>query len=102
MTVAHSGLLKRSFRKQYPVAVRGAGVYLYDADGNRYLDFSGSAAVNFIGHGNQAVAAAISQQLSELAFVHSSQFVTPIAEQFAREVLAFAGPNFQDGAVFFT
>jgi len=26
--------------------MRGEGVYVWDADGNRYLDFSGSAAVN--------------------------------------------------------
>ena len=96
-----SGLLTRLFRKQYPVAVRGEGVYIYDATGRRYLDFSGSAAVNFIGHGDQRVAAAIVDQLKQLEFVHSSQFVTPIAQQFAEEVLAFAGPNFAGGGVFF-
>ncbi len=97
----HPGLLTRSMRKTYPVAVRGEGVWIYDASGNRYLDFAGSAAVNFIGHGNQDVAAAIGKQLSQLEFVHSSQFVTPIAQQFADEVLDFAGPNFAGGAVFF-
>src|SRR5438270_4773738 len=98
----HSGLLTRSFRKTYPVAVRGEGPWIYDADGHRYLDFSGSAAVNFIGHGNPLVATAIGDQLKQLEFVHSSQFVTRIAQQFADEVLAFAGPNFAGGAVFFT
>ncbi|HXB99351.1 MAG TPA: hypothetical protein VNU74_03055, partial [Terriglobales bacterium] len=44
-------VLRRSFRKSYPMAVRGEGVYVWDSDGHRYLDFSGSAAVNFIGHG---------------------------------------------------
>ena len=37
-------VLRRSFRKRYPVAVRGEGVYVWDTGGNRYLDFSGSAA----------------------------------------------------------
>jgi adenosylmethionine-8-amino-7-oxononanoate aminotransferase len=97
----HSGLLTRSLRKQYPVAVRGDGVWIYDADGKRYLDFSGSAAVNFIGHGNQQVAEATAAQLRKLEFAHSSQFVTPVAQEFADEVMSFAGPNFAGGAVFF-
>ncbi|HUN87879.1 MAG TPA: aspartate aminotransferase family protein [Terriglobales bacterium] len=98
----HPGLLTRSLRKTYPIAVRGEGIYICDADGRRYLDFSGSAAVNFIGHGNPQVADTIAEQLQQLEFVHSSQFVTPVAQQFAEEVLSFAGPNFDGGAVFFT
>jgi len=46
-----SALLHRSLNKRYPVANRGEGVYLEDASGKLYIDFSGSAAVNFIGHG---------------------------------------------------
>ncbi|HVZ18597.1 MAG TPA: aminotransferase class III-fold pyridoxal phosphate-dependent enzyme [Terriglobales bacterium] len=97
----HSALLTRSLSKQYPVAVRGEGPWIFDESGNRYLDFCGSAAVNFIGHGVPAIAEAVAEQLKELEFVHSSQFVTPIAQRFADEVLAFAGPNFAGGAVFF-
>ena len=97
----HSGLLTRSFRKQYPVAVRGEGAWICDAGGTRYLDFSGSAAVNFVGHGLTSVAKAISDQLEQIEFVHSSQFVTPISQRFADEVLGFAGPTFAGGAVFF-
>lgn len=100
--MTRSSLLPRSFRRTYPIAVRGEGVWLFDSEGHRYLDFAGSAAVNFIGHGDARVAAAIAEQLTQLEFVHSSQFVTPIAQKFANEVLEFAGPNFADGAVFFT
>jgi len=39
--------------------VRGEGVYLWDAQGKKYLDFSGSAVVNFIGHGNAEIVSAI-------------------------------------------
>lgn len=97
-----SGLLHRSLNKAYPVAARGEGVYLWDADGKRYLDFSGSAAVNFIGHGSPEVADAIAEQAAKLEFVHSSQFTTDIAELFAEELLQFAGPSFFGGRVFFT
>ncbi len=94
--------LRRSFRKPYPIAVRGEGVYVWDTDGNRYLDFSGSAAVNFIGHGVREIADAMAEQAGQLEFVHTSQFTTPVAEEFALELLDFAGDHFRGGAVYFT
>ena len=77
-------------------------MYLWDSAGKRYLDFSGSAAVNFIGHGIPDIPQAMAAQAKDLEFVHSSQFTTPIAEQYAEELLNFAGPNFAGGGVFFT
>jgi adenosylmethionine-8-amino-7-oxononanoate aminotransferase len=82
--------------------VRGEGVYVWDTEGKRYLDFSGSAAVNLIGHGVQEITSAMTEQASQLEFVHTSQFTTPIAEEYARELLDFAGENFRGGAVYFT
>jgi adenosylmethionine-8-amino-7-oxononanoate aminotransferase len=95
-------VLRRSFRKSYPIAVRGEGVYVWDTDGHRYLDFSGSAAVNFIGHGVREITDAMAGQARQLEFVHSSQFTTKVAEEFAQELLDFAGENFAGGAVYFT
>jgi adenosylmethionine-8-amino-7-oxononanoate aminotransferase len=92
----------RSFRKSYPQAVRGEGVYIWDTDGERYLDFSGQAAVNFIGHGVPAISEAVAAQASQLEFVHSSQFTTPVAEDYAAELLEFAGNHFRGGCVYFT
>lgn len=100
--VSRSALLHRSFRKAFPPAVRGEGVYLWDAQGKRYLDLAGSAAVNFIGHGVAEVPAAMIAQARQLEFVHSGQFSTPVAEEYAAELLDFAGENFRGGAVFFT
>jgi hypothetical protein len=87
--------------RDYPAAVRGEGTYLWDSSGKRYLDFAGSAAVNFIGHGVREVGRAMARQAAELEFVHSSQFVTPLAEEFALELLEFAGPRFRGGRVYF-
>jgi adenosylmethionine-8-amino-7-oxononanoate aminotransferase len=97
-----SAILRRSYRKAFPTVVRGEGVYLWDVDGKRYLDFAGSAAVNFIGHGVREISAAMAEQGRQLEFVHSSQFTTPVAETYARELLEFAGENFRGGGVFFT
>ncbi len=77
-------------------------MYVWDGDGKRYLDFSGSAAVNFIGHGVSEIAAAMAEQAGKLEFVHTSQFTTAVAEEYAEELLAFAGENFRDGSVYFT
>jgi len=93
--------LRRSFRKSLPSAVRGDGAYLWDANGKQYLDFSGSAAVNFIGHGVNEIVTAMTDQARGLEFIHGSQFTTPIAEQYASELLQFAGDNFREGAVYF-
>ena len=84
------------------MAVRGESVWLYDASGNKFLDFASSAVVNFIGHSDPAIVHAMTEQASRLEFAHSSNFTTEVAEQFAHELLDFAGPAFRDGAVFFT
>ncbi len=99
---SYSAILRRSFRKAFPPAVRGEGVYLWDARGKQYLDFSGSAAVNFIGHGVAEIAAAMAAQAKQVEFVHSSQFTTPVAEEYAAELIDFAGENFEGGCVYFT
>ena len=97
-----SAVLRRSFRRAFPSAVRGEGVYVWDSEGKRYLDLAGSAAVNFIGHGVAEIAVLMAEQASKLEFVHTSQFTTPVAEEYAEELRAFAGENFRDGSVYFT
>ena len=58
--------------------------------------------MNFIGHGVVEIAAAMAAQGKLLEFVHSSQFTTPVAEEYAVELLDFAGKNFEGGCVYFT
>lgn len=94
--------MRRSFLRDFPAAVRGEGVWIWDATGKKYLDFSGSAAVNFIGHGVKEISDAMAKQASQLEFVHTSQFTTPIAEDYAEQLLDFSGPNFAGGAVYLT
>lgn len=40
---------------QMPTAVAGAGCYIIDADGKRYLDGSGGAAVSCLGQDRKSV-----------------------------------------------
>src|SRR5947209_4840397 len=56
-----------------PIAVKyGEGVYLYDYDGKRYLDFSSGLMNVNIGHGNQRVTAAVMEQMQKVSYVTPS------------------------------
>ena len=53
-----------------PIAVKYAeGVYLYDYDGKRYIDFSSGLMNVNIGHGNQRITNAVVKQMQEVAYV---------------------------------
>jgi taurine--2-oxoglutarate transaminase len=53
-----------------PLAVKYAeGVYLYDYEGKRYLDFSSGLMNVNIGHGNQRVTDAVARQMKEVSYV---------------------------------
>src|ERR1700733_3167933 len=93
----------RNFLKRYPQATRGEGCFVYTDDGRRFLDASGGAAVVTIGHGVKEVAQAMADQASRLAYVHSSQFHTEVAEKLARRILALAPEGMRArGRVYFT
>ncbi|MDX2048791.1 MAG: aminotransferase class III-fold pyridoxal phosphate-dependent enzyme [Chitinophagaceae bacterium] len=56
-----------------PIAVKyGEGVYLYDYDGKRYIDFSSGLMNVNIGHGNQRVTEAAVRQMQEVSYVTPS------------------------------
>ena len=57
--------------KPYPVAfTHGQGVWLFDEQGNRYLDALSGIAVCGLGHANQALASALHEQANKL--IHTS------------------------------
>ena len=66
-----------------PVAVCGEGIFLIDAEGRRYIDACGGAAVSCLGHGHPAVIAAIAEQAARLEYVHTGFFTTQPAEELA-------------------
>ncbi len=56
-----------------PIAVKyGEGVYLYDYEGKRYIDFSSGLMNVNIGHGNQRVTQAVVEQMQQIAYVTPS------------------------------
>lgn len=94
-----SSVFYRSPTQPPRTAVRGAGVYLYDAQGQRYLDGSGGAAVSCLGHGHPQVIAAIQVQAAELPYAHTAFFTSAAAEQLADMLIRRAPTGF--GKVYF-
>ena len=74
-----------------PVAFqRGEGVWLFDEQGNRYLDALSGIAVCGLGHAHPAVAAAVAEQAGRL--VHTSNlYQVPLQERLAAELCRIAG-----------
>jgi len=77
-----------------PRIVRGAGSYVYDAAGRKYLDGSGGPAAFSIGHGNREVNAAIAAQLEKVACGYRYLFTSEPLEQLTSLLLARCGPQF--------
>ena len=71
-----------------PIAVKyGEGVYLYDYDGKRYIDFSSGLMNVNIGHGDQRITAAVVKQMQEVSYVTPS-CVTKVRGELGKKLAA--------------
>ncbi len=73
-------------------AVRGAGVYLYDESGKRYLDFSSGIAVTSTGHSHPKWVQAVQEQAAILAHC-SNLYGIPGQQKLADRLVTKAGPG---------
>ena len=89
--------LMNTFGPPKLVLVKGEGPYVWDAEGNRYLDLLGGIAVNALGHGHPALVAAVTEQLGTLGHV-SNFFATVPQVTLAERLLDLLGV---EGKVFF-
>ncbi|HXY29344.1 MAG TPA: acetylornithine transaminase [Gemmatimonadaceae bacterium] len=75
------------YRRAPMELVRGKGVWLFDADGNRYLDFTSGIGVNALGYGDEALAGAMREAMSG-GLVHvSNLFRTAPGRELAAALL---------------
>jgi adenosylmethionine-8-amino-7-oxononanoate aminotransferase len=89
-----TNVIYRDLNNAYPTIVRGEGIYLFDAAGNRWIDGSGgSAAVTAIGHGVDEVVDVIAAQAKKLAYAPMHVFSTEAIEDCARLVIEEFAPN---------
>lgn len=98
----YTGSVMNTFGTPQRVLTRGEGCFVWDADGNRYLDLLGGIAVNSLGHGHPDLVKAVSRQASELIHV-SNFFATPPQVELAERLDAMVcGGSDQQARVFFT
>ena len=73
----------------------GKGVYLFDFEGNRYIDAISSWWVNIFGHANPRINNRIKEQLDTLEHVILAGFTHEPAVTLAKRLVALTPPNLQ-------
>lgn len=58
-------------------AERGEGIYVFDRDGKRYIDFSSQLMCVNIGHGDKRIRDAVVKQMDELSYVYPGMATEP-------------------------
>lgn len=85
-----AGLLLPTYERFPVLFERGDGVYLYDSEGRRYLDFLSGIGVTALGHGHPAIQSAIRKQAARLIHV-SNLFFHRYQAQVAAALTAMSG-----------
>lgn len=66
---------------RFPIAFdHGKGMYVWDMDGKKYLDFVAGIAVNSLGHANEKLCEKISEQCRKLMHVSNLYYTEPQIE----------------------
>lgn len=71
------------------VLVKGEGVWLFDSEGNRYLDANSSIWTNIHGHSHPEIVSAIQKQAAELSHSSYLGFANAPASELAKKLCAF-------------
>ena len=66
---------------------------IYDACGNRFIDFASTIFVANVGHANPHVLAAV-KNILDRPLVHNYAYATKIRAEYYRQLVEFAGANF--------
>lgn len=83
-----------------PVSIdRGAGSYVWDVEGNKYLDFFGGVLTTMVGHSVPEIVAAVQEQAAKVMHTSTLYLSEPMIE-LAEEIAAVSG--IPDARVFFT
>lgn len=89
--------LLHTYNRFQIVLDHGEGVYLYDTDGKKYLDFAAGIAVCALGYGNETYTNALKAQIDKLMHVSNLYYTEPAMEA-AQKLTKAAGMD----RVFFT
>jgi acetylornithine/N-succinyldiaminopimelate aminotransferase len=87
---SESKLLLPTYDRQRVMFTRGRGVYLWDSEGRRYLDFLSGIGVNALGHGHPAIRSALKRQAGRLIHV-SNLFFHEYQAELAKRLTKISG-----------
>jgi len=91
-----------SYTRDYPAVIdRGQGVWLWDIDGNKYLDLAAGIAVNSTGHTHPKVVEAIKRQAEKLIHVGGTDFYYEIQVRLAERLSKIVPTSGNRRKVFF-
>jgi acetylornithine/succinyldiaminopimelate/putrescine aminotransferase len=83
----------KTYAKLPLVLDRGRGCYVYDQDGNEYLDLYGGHAVVSTGHCHPRVVEALRTQAEEILF-YSNVVYSSVRARAVKKLMEFAGPPY--------
>jgi len=87
---------------RYPIALtRGKGVFLYDLEDRRYLDFVAGLGVNALGHAHPRIVKTIREQAGKLIHV-SNLYYHEYQGELAEKLCTLAGDSFGNARAFFS
>lgn len=81
-------------KNDYPVIVRGKGLYLWDTTGKRYIDACCGALVSHIGHGVDEIRQAADEQFRQVEFAHRFKFSNKPLIKLAELLAGVTPPGF--------
>ena len=81
-------LLMHTYNRFQIVLDKGEGVYLYDTNGKKYLDFAAGIAVFALGYGNQEYNAALKLQIDKLLHTSNYYYSVPAIDAAAKLIKA--------------
>ena len=76
----------------------GEGVYLFDENGGKYMDFGSNYGVSIFGYGHKLITYALKSQIDKIINLHGS-LGNPIRDQAAQNLVRMCGENYT--AVYF-
>ncbi len=90
ITALEAEKVLQTYHRQPVAFVRGEGVYLFDAEGRRYLDLLSGIGVASLGHAHPGLAAALADQVRTLAHT-SNLFFHPLQGELADRLTRLSG-----------
>ncbi len=92
--VWHPDTQMKDFEKEDPIIIeRGEGIYVYDVDGNKYIDAIASWWVNTLGHSNPRLNNALCEQVKKIEHVLLAGFSHIPAIELAEELVRVSAPD---------